>query len=217
MTDVNVEQPGGSGSHRAATMPVTERGRRTRAQLVDAARVVFEERGYLDARIGDITARADVAHGTFYTYFDSKQELFREVMSALVVDFRRIAAEVPIRGDRPIDRIERANRGYLRAYGAHARMMGMLENAALLDDEVREVRLEARRHWVGRAEYTFRRWQDDGVIARDIDVHYAANLLGSMVDRFAFVWLVLGEPFDEEESVRSMTRLYGRALGIDGA
>ena len=217
MADVDVEQTGGSGSHRAATLPVTERGRRTRAQLVDAARAVFEERGYLDARIGDITARADVAHGTFYTYFDSKQELFREVMSALVVDFRRIAAEVPIRGDRPIDRIERANRGYLRAYRAHARMMGMLENAALLDDEVRDVRLEARRHWVGRAEHTFRRWQDDGVIAGDIDVHYAANLLGSMVDRFAFVWLVLGEPFDEEESVRSMTRLYGRSLGIDGA
>ncbi len=203
--------------HRAGTEPVTQRGRRTRAQLVEAARRVFEERGYLETRIGDITAAADVAHGTFYTYFESKQELFREVVEALVADLRRIAAQVPRNGDRLIDRIERANRGYLLAYRQNARMMGVLEQAAIIDPEVRQIRLETRRHWVLRAEETFRRWQCEGLIAEDLDVHYTANALGSMVDRFAFVWLVLGEPFDEEPAVSTLTKLYGRALGLEDA
>jgi len=46
---------------------VTRRGVRTRQALVDAARVVFEREGYLDARLTDITAEASCSSGTFYT------------------------------------------------------------------------------------------------------------------------------------------------------
>lgn len=62
--------------------PVTLRGIRTRQALVDAARVVFERDGYLDARLTDIRAEAKCATGTFYTYFVDKQEIFAAVMEA---------------------------------------------------------------------------------------------------------------------------------------
>ena len=48
-----------------------------------------------------------------------------------------------------------------------------------------------------------------------IDAYYAANALGSMVDRFAFVWLVLGEPFEEDPAVETLTQLYCAALGLE--
>ena len=35
-----------------------------------------------------------------------------------------------------------------------------------------------------------------------------------MVDRSAYVWLVLGEPFEFEEAVIQLTRLYCNALGL---
>jgi hypothetical protein len=38
-----------------------------------------------------------------------------------------------------------------------------------------------------------------------------------MVDRSAYVWLVLGEPFDEELAVDQLTALYCRALGLEYA
>lgn len=215
--DAEPDSSGVLSRHRAAPEPVTQRGRRTRALLVKAAREVFEERGYQDTRIGDITAAADVAHGTFYTYFSSKHELFREVVAALVADFRAEAKSVPRTGDDPLARIARANRGYLRAYRRNARMMGVLEQAAILDPEVREIRLESRRYWVERAEKGFRRWQEEGAMSADVDPYYAANALGGMVDRFALIWLVLGEPFEEEQAVTTLTQLYGRALGLANA
>src|SRR6185503_2921760 len=56
---------------------------RTRERLVEAAKEIFEKDGFLDARISDIAARAGQSHGSFYYYFDSKEEIFREVAAAV--------------------------------------------------------------------------------------------------------------------------------------
>ncbi len=60
--------------------PRTERGRRTRRALLDAAAIEFGERGFHDASISGITTRAGVALGSFYTWFDSKDALFRDLV-----------------------------------------------------------------------------------------------------------------------------------------
>jgi AcrR family transcriptional regulator len=65
--------------------PRTERGRKTLRRLLEAAAAEFGERGYHEAAITGITGRAGVALGTFYTYFESKEEVFR----ALVRDMSR--------------------------------------------------------------------------------------------------------------------------------
>lgn len=73
----------------AAKTPRTARGERTLRKILDAAREEFGERGFSDSSIVGITQRAGVALGTFYTYFDSKEELFKALvrdMSAQVRD-----------------------------------------------------------------------------------------------------------------------------------
>ena len=64
------------------SVPRSRKGVRTRARLVDAAKQVFERDGFLDARIVDIAETAGLAPGTFYHYFDSKEQIFREVAEA---------------------------------------------------------------------------------------------------------------------------------------
>ena len=82
-------------------VPSTSRGRRTRAQLVAGARAAFEKNGYLDTRVVDIAAEADVAYGTFYTYFTSREEIFGEVVDQLLADFQAIAHAEPRVGCTP--------------------------------------------------------------------------------------------------------------------
>ena len=60
--------------------PRTERGRRTLRKLLDAAAIEFGERGFHDASISGITRRAGTALGSFYTYFDSKEEIFQALV-----------------------------------------------------------------------------------------------------------------------------------------
>lgn len=60
--------------------PRTDRGRRTQQAILDAAAGEFGERGFHDASISGITRRAGVALGSFYTYFDSKDAVFRALV-----------------------------------------------------------------------------------------------------------------------------------------
>ena len=62
-------------------IPKTKRGRETRDKLLSAAEIEFGEKGFHEAAISGITQRAGVALGTFYVYFDSKEEVFRALVS----------------------------------------------------------------------------------------------------------------------------------------
>lgn len=74
--------------------PRTERGRRTLRKLLDASAIEFGEKGFHEASVSSITRRAGVALGSFYTYFNSKDALFRALvqdMSANVMSSARSA------------------------------------------------------------------------------------------------------------------------------
>src|SRR5947207_12992987 len=54
-------------------------------QILNAALVVFGERGLGAARLEDIAKRAGLSKGTIYLYFPNKEALFREVIRQTVV------------------------------------------------------------------------------------------------------------------------------------
>lgn len=209
--------------------PSTPRGQRTRAQLVQAAAEVFSEKRFLDTNVSDIVARAGTAHGTFYRYFDSKERIFREValelQRAMLTSARpdddgtgtEGVEEIPSFGSLEAEvlwRVTRANRRYLAAYRDHAKLFAVIEQVATFNDELREIRREIRRAFVDRAQRSIERMQAEGLALGDVDARYAASALGSMVDRFAYVWLVLDEPFEFEEAARTLGLLWTRSLGI---
>lgn len=205
------------------TPPLTARGRRTRDQLVEAAAAVFAQRQYLDTSVADIVKRAGVAHGTFYRYFESKEAIFREVGRALQQVMLRAGNDGDLEpvptfistAEELLWRVTRANRRYLQAYEEHRELLAVMEQVATFDDEMREVRRRTRQAFVDRIERTLSRLQRDGLAHRDVDPRYAASALGSMVDRFAYVWLVLDEPFELEESAYTLSVLWCRSIGLD--
>ena len=73
--------------------PKTARGQRTREKLLQAAEIEFGEKGYHEAAVSGITYRAGVALGTFYTYFESKEEIFHALVSYMSHRTRRWIAE----------------------------------------------------------------------------------------------------------------------------
>ncbi|MCC7254040.1 TetR/AcrR family transcriptional regulator [Hyphomicrobium sp.] len=73
--------------------------------ILRAALSVFAERGFESARLDDVAARAGVAKGTLYLYFDDKEKLFEEVVQSEVSPILdRIGALASAR-DMPIEKI----------------------------------------------------------------------------------------------------------------
>ncbi|MBL6751954.1 MAG: TetR/AcrR family transcriptional regulator [Nevskia sp.] len=70
-----------------------EKSEITRNALFQAAAKVVGERGYDGAMIATITARASVANGTFYNYFETRQALFDQLLPHLgrqMLDFIKL-------------------------------------------------------------------------------------------------------------------------------
>ncbi len=218
------ERPSGAdaGGAPAPALPTTERGRRVRARLLAAAREVFERDGFLDARVTDISAAAGVAHGTFYTYFGSKAEVFRALVGGTMDDlYASLGSGAdptgPHRRDRPDDavaRIDRANRRFVAMYRQNTALMALFEQVTTFDPEVRALRQAARERMVGRVRHSIEQLQADGLVAADLDADYGAHALVAMVNGLVHYWLVLGADFDEERVVTTMTRLWAQALGL---
>ncbi len=74
-------------------LPKTARGQKTREKLLRAAEAEFGERGFHSVAINDITRSAGVALGTFYVYFESKEEIFRALVSHMSDTVRSWVAE----------------------------------------------------------------------------------------------------------------------------
>lgn len=58
-------------------------------QIFHAAAEVFSEKGYRVASVNDIINRAGVARGTFYHYFESKKDIFLELVESYFNEFTR--------------------------------------------------------------------------------------------------------------------------------
>ncbi|UOV99964.1 TetR/AcrR family transcriptional regulator [Agrococcus sp. SCSIO52902] len=78
--------------------PRTKRGEQTKAKLLAAAEAVFSEQGYQAASISRITERAKVAQGTFYLYFESKLDLFEQLVDDLNRRVRKAMSDGAARG-----------------------------------------------------------------------------------------------------------------------
>lgn len=205
-------------AEQAPASPRSRKGARTRARLLDAAKAVFAEAGFLEARITDIAERAGLSHGSYYHYFDSKEQIFREVAEAqeALLTARPDDSEEPDRAElSELERIRRANRRYLERYRANAKIMGVIEEVSRYDASVNDGRIRRQKHFADRAEHSIRRLQEQGLADPDVDPELAAVALGSMVGRFSELWLVddWGK-FDFEHAVDQLTALWANAIGL---
>jgi len=117
----------------AEKTPRTERGRKTLRLLLDAAAAEFGEKGFHESSVVSITQRAGVALGSFYTYFDSKDSLFRALVRDMSAQVRRTVG--PVIAAEP-DRLEGERKGlakFLNFVREHKELYRIIDEAEFVD------------------------------------------------------------------------------------
>jgi AcrR family transcriptional regulator len=199
----------------ASVRPRRADAERNRAALVGAARRVFERDGYIRARITDIAEEAGVAHGSFYSHFDGKEDVFAAVMAEVEEEMLHPGPALTAAGADPVAVIEAANLAYLEAYRRNARLMALLEQVATVDKSFRELRLERSAAFLARNARAIRRLQRAGLADPALDADLASLALSAMVSRSAYVAFALGRPpADVGQLAATVTRLWVNALRI---
>lgn len=116
--------------------PRTPRGQRTREKLLAAAEHVFGTNGFHVANITDITRRARVSAGTFYTYFNSKEDLFRELVITVGREMRQASRNAT---EGLTDRLEQERAGFtafFRYLEKHRYLYRILRQAEFVDEDL---------------------------------------------------------------------------------
>ncbi len=191
-------------------IPRTERGRRTLQAILDAAAVEFGEKGFYDSSIVGITTRAGVALGSFYTYFDSKEAIFRAVvrhMSAQVGTHAG-AAMRESHGD-ALAREAAALSGFLEFTRGHKEIYRIIDEAEFVDPAGH------REHYQSTADRILARLQDGasrGEIRQDVNEVHAWAIMGMNV----FLGMRFGVWSDRDELtaiLRAANDMVARGLG----
>lgn len=187
--------------------------------MLEAAREIFEEQGFLNARITDIANRAEQSHGSFWYYFTSKEQVFRELATA--VDERLFAPldEVILAESAtqtaPQERIREATRRHLEAYKREAKMMDLIEQVSRHDAEINALRLARHKSHTERVTKAIRQLQRAGVADASLDPKITALALGALTQRFAELWFVHGiVDCTMEHAVEQLSRIYENALQL---
>lgn len=130
-----------------ARVPKQTRGIETREKIVRAATVLFTEKGYHQTNALQIAAAADVATGTFYSYFNNKKEVFAEIIERI---FRNISEKVllkfELRNNTSLTYQDAKSVAHLllnqilSEYKVNGKLLKQILAMALLDKEIEKMR-----------------------------------------------------------------------------
>ena len=141
-----VEATGPQSAASDGKAPRTARGQRTLRKILDAALEEFGEKGFSEGSIVGITTRARVALGTFYTYFDSKEAVFQELVRDMSAQVRDHVAPILAEATDTLDGEGRALGSFLEFVRTHRQVYRIIDEAEFVDPE------GFRKHYVTTAE-----------------------------------------------------------------
>jgi TetR/AcrR family transcriptional regulator, cholesterol catabolism regulator len=129
------------------TQPSTPRQLARRDGAIRAALELGTEGGYDAVRMRDVAARADIALGTLYRYFGSKDHLLAAAMASWTSDLRGRITQSPPRGDSPVQQAVDVLRQASRALERQPRLGEALVKALSSHDPgVAEANGEVSKH-----------------------------------------------------------------------
>lgn len=192
----------------SAKAPRTERGRKTLRKLLDAAADEFGDKGFHAASISSITRRAEVALGTFYTYFDSKDALFQALVQDMSGQVKTEAAaavtQLKQSGEpSALDVEEVALASFLEFAGKHKEIYRIIDESEFVDPAA------YREHYEGTAARILERLRagvEKGQLQPEIEEAHAWAVMGMNVFlglRYA-VWSQAGDETNVAQIARSI-------------
>ncbi|MFS3129914.1 TetR/AcrR family transcriptional regulator [Nocardioides sp. Bht2] len=186
----------------------------TEDALLRAAREVFAEKGFFNAKITDITTAAGRSAGSFYTYYENKTQ----ILDALLDDFTRQVTQASLanRSEDAYQDIAGIVGAFWTAFREHRGEMIGLFGLKMTDASYAERWRGVRALGIEGIAARLAAAQRAGHL-RDADAQVVASALLSMMESFAWTWIADGgdqgvPPLDDEAAIATVSNLWYRMV-----
>ena len=191
-----------------------------RQRILQAARTVFGRHGYSATRMIDVAAEAKVGKGTLYEHFSSKEELFSDLVLAVMRESletlqRSTAWEDPERSlaETVTFMVQVALVDNLDLYSLFYDFWGVSPRTRRTAQErIREVAATFR----SLVSDAVRRGQRAGVFRSGIDPDQFAHALCAAVDGLSLQLVIAGESIDLDHYAKHLRELFLGGISISG-
>lgn len=175
-----------STARETVSEPKTEKGRHTKAALLQGARTVFGQMGYSEARVSDIATAAGLSNGAFYRYYADKRDILLDLLNQLLGGTYEASALTRWNRQQPLRTIQAGIDLYLHFYQDHADVFRVLHEVAEIDPEVEAMQRQARARFQDRSIRWIHRCQEMNIVRASLDAGLAAAFLSGIVEHYAY-------------------------------
>ena len=162
-----------------------------REAILRAATRVFASNGYFSSKVADIARAADVADGTVYLYFKSKEEILHSIFDQNMAEAIAACRKLIAKSRDPSEKLRRIATLHLERLGADRDL------AVVFQVELRgSTKFMQEFSAAGFAEYLnllckiFEEVQRAGVFRKDLNAKVVSKILFGALDEMATNWII---------------------------
>jgi TetR/AcrR family transcriptional regulator, fatty acid metabolism regulator protein len=183
-----------------------------RRQILAAAVKVFAEKGFHEARVGDVAEEAGIAYGLVYHYFASKEELLETIFRTTWTEMLARVEEVESAGVPASEAVRQVTALLLRTWRRDPDLVRVLVREVTRNQHVQQ-EIEEITSAMEALERIVRRGQETGEFREELDPRLAAVVFYGALEEVLSSW-VLGQLPDRDVDIsRAEQNVVGLLVG----
>ncbi len=198
-------------------MPRKERERLARRELIlKEARMIFAAKGLHETTLEEIAEHCELAKGTLYGYFESKEVLFFSVLEEAVDNLEKVITQAAKGGQPPPEKLRDMTDTILRVFDENVDLMQLItrNQPGALISKMRERMMGHFRNLLGAVSEVVREGVERGYF-RTVDAEKAATAFFNLIHGNAMNSFWLGKSIYNRKDLEFIVNFLFRGLLAD--
>lgn len=198
------------------------------ALIFDAARKIFSEKGFFDARLEDIAAVAGFSKASLYTYYSDKEEIF---MSLAIRDLENLYHKLESSANPEVSFLKNLEIMLITIFAFFGENFGLMLSISnfqtmcryhkeKMSDNHKQLFAELPskfNHIVEQQTALIKAARERKEISSTIDDEQLANYMSALVRGVLFQWQLRGKMGDVKTEIEQLLRFLSSGLGVRSA
>jgi AcrR family transcriptional regulator len=193
-------------------LKVSEKQTLKRKKIAIAISSAIKQSNHSKLTVDEMCNAADIAKGTFYHYFSSKEDLLSEVLYTTPIDdlFSIVEKDI-VESSGFIEAIL----SYTRTYSEHILSSGLDVCHTVLQEMVSPENSRFRsyeRHTVKLLYDTIKYWQDKGAVTKKLSTKQLCDMFIVAIRGYLLNWYTASEKYDLTEAMTSHAQIFASSM-----